>query len=211
MKALVIVDVQNDFLPGGALAVPEGDKIIPVINQLSRISSWFNVVVATQDWHPRGHKSFASAHGKPLFEKITLNGLEQILWPDHCVQGGDGAKVAQGLDTSRISHTFQKGSDPEVDSYSGFFDNGQRHSTGMGEWLKKRGVTDLVIVGLATDFCVKWTALDALRLGFKTIVVRDACRAVVPDHEASALKEVADAGGQIVASSAIAIKSRILR
>lgn len=175
MTALIIVDVQNDFCPGGALPVQDGDKVVPVINQLQE---HFDVVVATQDWHPAGHKSFASSHGKNPGEMITLNGLEQILWPDHCVQGTPGAKFVNGLKLGRIDRIFQKGTDPEIDSYSGFFDNGHLKATGLAAYLREKKVGTVCVAGLATDYCVKFTALDAVEQGFQTILIKDACRGV---------------------------------
>ena len=176
MKALIIVDVQNDFCPGGALPVPEGDRVVDVIN---RIQPGFDLVVATQDWHPADHGSFAVNHpGRRPGEQIDLAGLPQILWPVHCVQGTPGAELHPGLDRSRIARVFPKGTDPSVDSYSGFFDNGHRSSTGLGEYLNRQGVTDVYVCGLATDYCVKATALDAVGLGFKTFLIEDACRGV---------------------------------
>jgi len=176
MDALVIVDIQNDFLPGGALAVPEGDRVIPVIN---RIVGRFEVVVATQDWHPPEHCSFAANHpGAEVGQVIEVDGLEQILWPVHCVQNTPGAALAEGLDTSRVEKGFYKGTDPRIDSYSALYDNAHRRSTGLAEYLKGRGVTDLYLAGLATDYCVKFSALDAVADGFRTYVIIDACRAV---------------------------------
>ena len=176
MKALVLVDIQNDFLPGGALGVPEGDSVIPVAN---RLHDMFELVVATQDWHPANHGSFATNHpGKKPYEQIDLDGLPQTLWPVHCVQGTLGAELAPNLKRDRIRKVFQKGTDAGIDSYSGFFDNGHRKATGMGEWLKSQKVTEVYVCGLATDYCVKFTALDAIELGFKTHVIEDACRGV---------------------------------
>jgi len=176
MKALLIIDIQNDFCPGGALAVKEGDQIVPVVNQLQ---PHFDLVVAAQDWHPANHESFAAHHeGKEPGEIIKLNGLEQLLWPIHCVQGSYGAEFVAELDKDRIDSVFQKGLDASVDSYSGFYDNGQRNSTGLGDYLKEKGVTEVYVVGLATDYCVKYTALDAQELGFKTTVIEDGCRGV---------------------------------
>lgn len=176
MKALIVVDIQNDFLPGGALAVEKGDEIIPVVNKLMR---QFDLVIATQDWHPANHGSFASNHpGKKPGEMIVLNGLNQVLWPDHCVQGTSGAEFNAALERRRFSHIFQKGIDPAVDSYSGFFDNGKKIDTGLGNFLKSNEVSEVYVVGLATDYCVKYTALDAAALGFRTFVITDATRAV---------------------------------
>lgn len=176
MTALIIVDVQRDFLPGGALAVPEGDAIIPVLN---RIQAHYNVVALTQDWHPPNHLSFASNHpGRKPLEVIELGGLPQVLWPDHCVWNTPGAAVADALDTGRAAAIFRKGMDPRVDSYSGFFDNGRRHKTGLAEWLRGLGVTEVHVAGLAADYCVAWTAMDACDLGFRTVIVEDATRPI---------------------------------
>lgn len=175
MTALIIVDVQKDFCPGGALAVHDGDKIVPLIND---IQDHFDIVVATQDWHPADHRSFASYHGKKPGQVIELNGLPQILWPDHCVQDTPGAQFVDSLKMGKIERIFQKGTDPEIDSYSGFFDNGHRKATGLSGYLKVNGVDTVYVAGLATDYCVKFTALDAVEQGFKTILVKDACRGV---------------------------------
>lgn len=176
MKALLITDIQNDFCPGGALAVKEGDQIVPVVNNLQ---PHFDLVVAAQDWHPANHGSFATNHeGKQPGDIFDLNGLEQILWPVHCVQGSHGAEYVAELNKDGIERIFQKGTDPGVDSYSGFYDNGHRNSTGLGDYLKEKGVTEVYVVGLATDYCVKYTALDAHELGFNTTVIKDACRGV---------------------------------
>jgi nicotinamidase/pyrazinamidase len=176
MNALIIVDVQNDFCSGGALPVPEGDRVVEAIN---RMQPKFDLVAATQDWHPTDHGSFAANHpGHSPGEQIELAGLPQILWPVHCVQDTPGAELHPGLDRSRIARVFHKGADPHVDSYSGFFDNGRRVSTGLGEYLKDQGVTDVYVCGLATDYCVKATALDAVALRFKTHFLEDCCRGV---------------------------------
>lgn len=176
MNALLVVDVQNDFLPGGALAVPDGDRVVPVINALM---PRFDRVVATQDWHPPSHGSFAANHpGTKPGDVVELDGLQQILWPVHCVPGTPGAKLAPGLDRSRIEAVFRKGTDPRVDSYSAFFDNAHRRSTGLGEWLRDRGVEDVYLCGLALDYCVLYSALDAATLGFRTTVIEDATRGI---------------------------------
>lgn len=176
MKALILVDLQNDFCPLGALAVKEGEQIIPLANQLM---DKFELVVATQDWHPANHGSFAANH---LWRKpgqvIDLYGLPQILWIMHCVQGSFGAEFVASLQTEKITKVFQKGTDPTVDSYSGFFDNGKRNSTGLADFLNKKGVTTVYIMGLATDYCVKYTAEDAVDLGFETYLITDGCRGV---------------------------------
>ncbi len=176
MNALILVDLQNDFLPGGALAVPGGDEIIPLAN---RLMDCFQIVAATQDWHPPDHGSFAANHpGRQPFETIDLHGLPQTLWPVHCVQNTGGALFAPGLDTRRITRVFQKGARPEIDSYSGFHDNGRRHATGLADWLRDRNVTHVTVCGLATDYCVKFTALDALAEGFRATLHLPACRGV---------------------------------
>ena len=201
MKALILVDIQNDFLPGGALAVPEGDKIISVVNQLIAA---FPLVVATQDWHPASHGSFAANHpGKKLFEQINLNGLPQTLWPVHCVQGTSGAELAPGLQREGIAKIFPKGTDAGIDSYSGLFDNGHRKSTGLGEWLRANGVTEVFVCGLATDYCVKSTALDAAQFGFRTHFIEDASCGVnlQPDDVEKALAEMNRAGIETVQSA----------
>jgi nicotinamidase/pyrazinamidase len=193
-KAFIIVDVQNDFVPGGALAVPDGDKVVEVINELQ---SRFSLIVATQDWHPANHGSFAANHsGKKPGEVITLNGLTQILWPTHCVQGTKGAEFVNGLATDKIARVFQKGTDPEVDSYSGLFDNGHRKDTGLGDYLKDQKVDDVYVAGLATDYCVKFTALDAAKLGFRTHVITAACRGVnlSPNDVADSIEQMRRAG-----------------
>ena len=175
-NALVIVDMQNDFMPGGALPVTEGDKIIPLINQLQL---HVDVVVATQDWHPANHESFAINHvNKKPGEQIELGGLPQTLWPSHCVQNTQGAKLVSNLEKSRIDKIFHKGTEPDIDSYSGFFDNGHRKSTGLGEYFKQKHIKEIYLAGVATDYCVKYSALDAISLGFKTYVIADACRGV---------------------------------
>lgn len=176
MKALVIVDVQNDFCPGGALPVPEGGQVVEIIN---RLQPGYELVVATQDWHPANHGSFAANHpDRRVGEQIELAGQPQILWPVHCVQGTAGAELHSDLNRSRIARIFQKGMDPDVDSYSGFFDNGHRHATGLGEYLKEQGATEIYVCGLATDYCVMFTALDAAGLGFRTHLLENACRGV---------------------------------
>jgi nicotinamidase/pyrazinamidase len=199
MKALILVDIQYDFCPGGSLAVPEGDAIIPLLN---RLQEKFELVAATQDWHPSGHASFASTHGKKPGETAMIRGKPQTLWPDHCVQGTHGAELAAGLDRGRIARIFQKGADPEIDSYSGFLDADHRRSTGLADFLRERGVNEIYVAGLATDYCVKYTALDGARLGFAVRVIEDACRGVnlqAGDSQA-ALEEMKAAGVKIVQS-----------
>ena len=206
-RALIVVDVQNDFLPGGSLAVKHGDDVIAPINRLlAERSRLFDAVVATQDWHPSRHESFAHQHlGKSPGEMINLHGLTQVLWPDHCVQGSRGAEFSSELMVQKIDLVFTKGSDPRVDSYSGFFDNGRRGDTGLNMWLKEQCITKLVIAGLATDYCVKFTVLDALKLGFSVSVITDAVRGVnlSPDDSEKALAEMTKAGARLVSTKSI--------
>jgi nicotinamidase/pyrazinamidase len=208
-SALILVDLQNDFLPGGALAVPEGDLVIPVANELVQK---FPLVVATQDWHPPGHKSFAASHAnQEVGALIELHGLPQVLWPVHCVQNTPGAELAAGLDRSRIGHVTRKGTDAEIDSYSGFFDNGHRKATDLADYLRGRGVTDLYVMGLATDYCVKFTVLDGLKLGFTVHLVEAGCRGVnlKPGDSQAAIEAMRQAGAILEPSiSSSAQKSR---
>jgi nicotinamidase/pyrazinamidase len=194
VKALLLIDLQNDFVPGGALAVPHGDEVVPVANRLQPL---FPLVVATQDWHPPDHGSFAANHpGKKPGDRIDLNGLEQILWPVHCVQNTPGAAFIDAFETARVSEIFHKGTDPGIDSYSGFFDNAQRKSTGLADYLWEQVVDEVYIAGLATDYCAKSSALDAVELGFKTHLVEDGCRGVElqPGDVERALQEMREAG-----------------
>lgn len=205
MKALLVVDIQNDFLSGGALEVQEGDKIIPVVN---RIISRFNLIVATKDWHPSDHKSFASNHKeKQAGERIRLKGLDQILWPDHCVQNSLGAAFSEDLETGCFSKIVEKGTDPEIDSYSGFYDNGHLKDTGLADYLNRRNVKEVYIVGLTTDYCVKFTALDAVREGFDTFVIKDCTRAVnlQPGDFEKAIREMKAAGVHILTSRELVV------
>lgn len=197
MRAFIIVDMQNDFCPGGALAVPEGDRIIPVINTLQRR---FDLIVATQDWHPKDHLSFAKTHGRKIHDQIMLDGILQTLWPEHCIEGTSGAEFVKGLNMDKVSKVIQKGIDKTIDSYSGFFDNGHKRSTGLADYLKKENVKDVYITGLATDYCVKHTVIDSIRLGFNTFIVPEACRGVNlrPDDSEKALEEMRKAGARIV-------------
>ncbi|MBK7825832.1 bifunctional nicotinamidase/pyrazinamidase [Nannocystis sp.] len=200
MGALIVVDIQNDFLPGGALAVPRGDEVVAVANSLM---PRFRRVVATQDWHPAGHKSFAASHpGRSPGELITLAGAAQVLWPVHCVQGTRGAAFAAELQAERVDAVVHKGMDPEIDSYSGFFDNDHRRATGLEDRLRALGESELWVLGLATDYCVKATALDAVRLGFRTSLVVDGCRAVElqAGDGARAIAEMQAAGVTLVTS-----------
>lgn len=204
-RALIIVDLQPDFLPGGPLGVPEGDAIVEPVLALLR---HYDTVVATQDWHPADHGSFAANHpGRSVGELTELGGLEQILWPTHCVQGSPGAELAPALqaERERLDAIFKKGTDPGIDSYSGFFDNGKRKATGLGDWLLAREIEELAICGLALDYCVKFTALDALELGFRTRLVRDGTRAVnlEPGDDERAFAAIREAGGEVVDSASL--------
>ncbi|HUP44611.1 MAG TPA: bifunctional nicotinamidase/pyrazinamidase [Thermoanaerobaculia bacterium] len=199
-SALVIVDVQNDFIPGGALPARNGGEVVPVIN---RVIPRFDLVIATQDWHPPDHGSFASNHpGRKPGEVIDLHGLEQVLWPDHCVQGSKGAELHPDLDVSRVEKVIRKGTDPAIDSYSAFFDNGRRKATGLDSCLRGQGVTDVHLAGLATDYCVLWSARDAVSLGFRTHLIADGCRGVdlEPGDSDRAIEEMRAAGVEIVTS-----------
>jgi len=200
MNALIIVDLQNDFLPGGALAVPHGDEVIPLADQLQ---GQFDLVLATKDWHPPDHGSFAANHrGKKPGERIMLDGIEQILWPVHCVQNTRGAEFAATFDTSRIAHVFHKGTEQNIDSYSTFFDISHRRHTGLAHYLEKRGIKDIYLMGLALDYCVKYSVLDARQLGLNTHVIVDGCRGIeleIGDIE-RALEEMKQAGATILKS-----------
>jgi nicotinamidase/pyrazinamidase len=199
---LVVVDVQNDFMPGGALAVPKGDEVVPVIN---RLAARFENVLLTQDWHPRGHASFASSHpGKKAFETIELPYGRQVLWPDHCVQGTAGAAFHPDLDVTRAQLIIRKGHHRDIDSYSGFLEADRKTSTGLAGFLKEKGFRELFVCGLATDFCVAWTAIDARAAGFDTALIEDASRAI--DLDGSLVRARADmhAAGVRFQSAAIA-------
>jgi len=200
MKALIIVDLQNDFLPGGALPVPHGDEVIPLANELQR---HFELVLATQDWHPSDHGSFAANNkGKKPGDRIILDGIEQILWPLHCIQNTPGAEFAPSFDTGRIAHVFHKGIDPLIDSYSTFFDNAHRRHTGLAHYLEKRSIKDIYLIGLALDYCVKYSALDAHQLGLNAHVILDGCRGIElePGDIGQALDEMKQAGANILKS-----------
>jgi len=175
-KALLMTDLQNDFCQGGSLEVPDANTIIPIANQLQ---GYFDVIIASQDWHPKGHVSFASSHpGKKVNDIIMLNDLEQILWPDHCVQGTKGADFHTDLDTTRIDKIVHKGTDKDIDSYSVFFDNARLRETDLNRYLQANKITTLYIFGLATDYCVKYSCCDAIELGFQTFLIEDACRGI---------------------------------
>lgn len=193
-------------MPGGALPVTGGDEVLPVVNALLKLP--FDVILATQDWHPPKHGSFASAHGRKVGEIIDLEGILQVLWPDHCVQGSLGAEFHPGWDKSRVEKVFHKGIEKNIDSYSTFFDNGHLRSTGLDLYLKKRGIKDIYLAGLATDYCVKYSALDACQLGFNTYVVVDGCRGVNLHSFDSdqALQEMKKAGAHLVKSGEILAK-----
>jgi len=176
VKAFVIVDIQNDFCPGGALPVKEGNQIIPLIN---RLQEKFDLVVATQDWHPANHESFAKEHkDKKPGDVIDLHGIEQTLWPVHCVENTEGSEFVKELNRKKVARVFHKGTEQTIDSYSTFFDNGHKKSTGLDVYLNEKGVDEVYLAGLATDYCVKYSALDARDLGLKTHVIIDACRGI---------------------------------
>ncbi len=176
MNVLILVDIQNDFIPGGSLPVPLGNEIIKLVNELQ---DSFDLVVATQDWHPNNHKSFATQNpGKKQFETISLHGLDQVLWPDHCVQGTKGAEFHGDLNMNKVEAVFRKGMNSDIDSYSGFYDNGYKKSTGLAGYLRDRGVKKVYVCGLAADYCVAYTAKDALKENFETYVIEDATRAI---------------------------------
>ncbi len=204
-KALLLVDIQNDFLPpDGALAVKGGDSIIPLVNALQ---PQFSHIFATKDWHPRNHISFASRHGKKIGEVLEIHGLIQELWPDHCVQETKGSEFPDSLDLQKIEKVFYKGEDPEVDSYSAFYDNARVHSTGLHEYLSKKGIEHLYIAGLATDFCVRYSVHDALALGYSVSVIVDACRGVGlrPHVIEDVLEEMSQRGAKLITSSSLLI------
>lgn len=201
MKALLLIDIQNDFIPGGTLAVPGGDEIIDVVDKLQ---SHFDLVIATQDWHPANHKSFASQHaGKQEFEVIELGGLSQVLWPEHCVQGTNGAAFYPKLLMNRVEAIFRKGTDASIDSYSGFYDNGHLKSTGLADYLKGRGITDVYLVGLAGDYCVYFSAKDAIAEGFQTYLIEDAIRSINSNDFEKAKEDIIGNGGQVIKSNEI--------
>ena len=199
---LIVVDVQNDFLPGGALAVLRGDEVIAPINALARR---FAHVVMTQDWHTPDHVSFASRHpGKKPFETLTLPYGEQVLWPDHCVQGTSGAAFSDKLDLPKAELVIRKGYHRDVDSYSGFVEGDRRTKTGLAGYLTERGFRRVFVAGLATDFCVGWTAIDARSVGFETAIVEDACRGIDTGGSlAKAMAEMTSAGVQRIAAAQI--------
>jgi len=199
MKALLLVDIQNDFLLEGALAIKNGETILAAINQI--IHYPFDLILATKDWHPAEHGSFASNHeGKKVGDHVNLGGLDQILWPAHCVQGSWGSEFSPGWETTSVDKVIYKGTDPIIDSYSAFYDNGHRKSTGLENYLRDKGIKEIFIAGLATDYCVKYSTLDALQLGFRTYVIVDLCKGVniLPEDSEKALEEMRKAGANLL-------------
>jgi len=201
--ALLVIDVQNDFIPGGQLPVPEGDLIVPLINRLAR---QFSQVIIAQDWHPPGHASFASRHpGKQPFDSIQLPYGEQTLWPEHCVQGTAGAGLHPDLDLPHAQLIIRKGCNPDIDSYSAFLEADRRTTTGLSGYLKERGIDTVYMVGLALDFCVMFSALDARAAGFNAYVVLDACRAIDMNGSLqSAMERMQSTGVELIQSTALA-------
>ena len=194
-KALILVDIQNDFCKGGALEVPDANDILPFVNDLMK-NEEFDLIVATQDYHPSNHGSFASNNNKKIGEMHELGGIPQIMWPDHCVENTEGSSFHSELDMSKVDKIFRKGENPNIDSYSGFYDNDHRTSTGLAEYLKKNHITDVVIVGLALDYCVKYTAIDSVKEGFKTKLLINGTKAVNinPNDGDESIKELKDSG-----------------
>ncbi|HEY3416635.1 MAG TPA: bifunctional nicotinamidase/pyrazinamidase [Armatimonadota bacterium] len=204
MRTLIVVDIQNDFLPGGALPVAQGDQVIPVAN---RLMPAFDLVVATKDWHPANHGSFASTHpGTQPGDIVELGGVPQILWPDHCVQDTWGAEFGPGLQTDAIDHLVYKGTDPEIDSYSTFYDNAWQRATGLHDYLRERGVREIHLLGLATDYCVLYSVRDARKLGYTVFVVQDGCRGIDlhPGDVDRAFAEMREIGATLVWSNELA-------
>jgi nicotinamidase/pyrazinamidase len=197
-SALILVDLQNDFCVGGHLSVPNGDDVIPIANKLMNI---FDLVVATKDWHPSDHVSFASNHkDKKIGDVVNVHGIKQVLWPDHCIQNTIGSELHPKLITEKIQKIFYKGTDSFVDSYSAFYDNEHLRSTGLGEYLKEKGVTDVYIMGLATDYCVKYSCMDAISLHFNVYIIKNACRGVdlTPGDSIRAIQEMCDIGVKVI-------------
>ena len=199
MNALLIVDVQNDFCPGGALEVPNGDQVVPVIN---RLTNQFDNIIQTQDWHPEGHFSFASSHsGKNPFDTVQMDYGEQVLWPDHCVQGSKGAQFHPDLNTIPTDLIIRKGFRKEIDSYSAFYENDHKTPTGLTGYLQNRNIDTLYAVGLATDFCVKWSVVDGLKEGFDVVVVQDAIKGInIEGSVDQAMQEMEHTGAKFVKS-----------
>jgi len=201
MRTLILVDVQNDFMEGGNLEVPQANRIIPVINRLLK---QFDLVVATQDWHPQNHQSFASNHSnKKPFDKINRQGIEETLWPNHCLQGSKGAEFHPNLETNQIAAIFRKGMDPEIDSYSGFYDNDHQKSTGLSGYLKEKKITEIYICGLASDICVYHTINDAINEGFSVLLIKDASQPINADDFAILKKKLTGMGVRIINSDEI--------
>ncbi|MCS3429520.1 bifunctional nicotinamidase/pyrazinamidase [Klebsiella sp. BIGb0407] len=203
-QALLLVDLQNDFCAGGSLEVPEGSQTVSVANHMISLFQLLeSKIVATQDWHPADHGSFASVQNSVPYQQGTLAGLTQTWWPDHCIQQSHGAEFHPQLNIETADHVTQKGCQPEIDSYSAFFDNGHRHDTGLDNWLRQQDVSTLVIMGLATDYCVKYTVLDALNLGYNVTVITDGCRGVnlQPSDSEQALQDMALAGARLMTSA----------
>lgn len=199
-RALLLVDLQNDFFPEGALPVREAHSIFPLANELQK---HFSCIIASKDWHPPNHKSFASQYpGNALFDTVDLHGLSQVLWPDHCVQETQGSEFHSKLNTQHINKIVYKGTDPEIDSYSAFFDNAHRKSTGLDAYLKEKGITELYIMGLATDYCVLYTVLDARHLGLMTYVIEDGCFGIeqTPGDIEKAKRSMHEAGALLISS-----------
>ena len=207
MKALLVVDLQYDFLPGGSLAVERGDEIIPIINE---IQTHYDLIIATQDWHPKMHKSFASQHpNKHIFDVVTLNGQPQVLWPDHCVQGTMGASFSDAWESEQVAAIFRKGMLEEVDSYSGFYDNNRENSTGLLGYLRDKNVEELHICGLAADFCVYYSAKDAVLSGIKTSFLSFATRAISVEGFAKAEEDMLSLGISIVTTKEALLHEKI--
>lgn len=200
MNALILVDLQNDFFSGGSLAVKDANQVLPIISQL--LSFPFDYIIATKDWHPSDHGSFAATHGKQPGDHIILKNLDQILWPVHCVQNSHGSEFVSGWDKKKVNKVFYKGTDKMIDSYSTFFDNGHVKSTGLEKFLKEKGINEIYIAGVATDYCVKFSVLDALKLGFKPFVIVDACKGVnlQPNDSKKALQEMEQNGAILIDS-----------
>ena len=202
-KALIVVDVQNDFLPGGTLPVPRGDEVIPYINRMLQLP--FDQIIATRDFHPEKHSSFASSWNKRPGERLQIGSVEQILWPEHCVQGSQGSEFAATLDTSHFHKVVHKGTDIKVDSYSTFFDNKQLQSTGLESYLHEQDIEELYFAGLATDYCVLYSVRDAISLGFTAYVVVDACRGVdlSPGDVQRAFDEMQHIGAHLITTEEV--------
>ncbi len=201
MKILIITDMQIDFMPGGALAVPEGDKIIPIVNNLQEK---FDLVIATQDWHPENHISFASNHkNKKPFDKIEWQEMEQVLWPNHCVQDTEGADFHPQLKMKKVEAVFRKGMDWKIDSYSGFYDNGHKKNTGLAGYLRERQATELFFCGLAADFCVYFSIKDAIKEGFSATLIEDATKPIDKSNFKNIKKELGNMGCKVVMSSSL--------